>query len=1052
LLDALLGGIVILLAFLLAAYPARNGDVWIHLAAGKLLTQGKYHLGADPFAHTTAGVAWVNHAWLYDLVTYGVYQVADGVGLALFKALLIALLGGVLLRVSAAGRGLWVPALCSALALLAVGLRVPLQPMCVSFVALALTLGFLERGGRRYGQADLSAFAAYWPLFPLFALWANLDAWFLLGPLAVALYGLGSLLRGDRRSASALGLVLLAGLAACLVNPHHVRVFAWPNDLGLSPAAAALAADPLGRELVVSPLGAEFLQAGLALSPGGLAYLALALVGLISFAVNRGGRPWSRLLLWVALLALSLYQWRAIPFFAVVAGPIAALNFQEAALRREAAGHAAVLRSVVSLEVFTALIGVLVLGVAWPGWLQPEPYEPRRLAVEPEPSLQRAAAQVAAWRRNGLLGADALGLNFSLDGAHHFAFFCPEERGFLDSRLPLFPRDVAEDYAVLRQALLGLAEVPPEDWRGVLRRRHINHIIVYENETGRLHPALSLLYRHPEEWPLLYEDGRTVIFGWRDPERPQSSDAFAGLRLDLDWAAFHPADDKKAPKSWPGRPPRPPAWFDPFVKSRPARSLNRDEAAVYLLQFDTLALGAGFRHGQAFDGACAGGLVGAASLGTTGAALDLPLRLRLAGMFPTLPGPGQKGGPAPMDALAQHLLENSALAREDAPTGLLLLAVRAARRALHETPDDPTCYVILGEAYLRLTAHTSERAWTKAMPLLRRLRQVQASAAFNQALLIKPDHLLAHARLASLYGEMGYADLRLKHLKEVPKLSRAEGPHRGESAAQFEARLAPVEEEVKRLEEAVRRLTDVYEANAMYLKVIDRANAALEKGLAGKALDVLLGADFAAFDAPGMRRELELLLATGRVREVREWMDPEQKAVLGTTNFAFLQAQMKAATGDYDAADADLVEVADASKEMARGPFSGLTARTGIAVGTTALVLDGPLATRSLVEGLALAAQWRRTLIFSYSLAGILMQQGDVTVLRSLLALEAGETARAEALLREALALSGSDAAVASGAGLDFPTRPIARQVLGWLAPPHGVPPVTPRGASEPLP
>ena len=197
------------------------------------------------------------------------------------------------------------------------------------------------------------------------------------------------------------------------------------------------------------------MQAGLALSPGGIAYFALALLGLISFAANRAGRPWPRLLLWAALLALSLYQWCAIPLFAVVAGPVLALNFQEAARRREAAGHASLLRSVVSLEVFTVLVGVLVLVVAWPGWSQPAPYEPRRLAVEPEPSLQRAAAQIAEWRRDGLLGADSLGLNLSFDAAHDFAFFCPEEKGFLDVRLPLFPRDVAEDYAAVRQAFLG---------------------------------------------------------------------------------------------------------------------------------------------------------------------------------------------------------------------------------------------------------------------------------------------------------------------------------------------------------------------------------------------------------------------------------------------------------------------------------------------------------------------------------------------------------------------------------------------------------------------
>ena len=43
-----------------------------------------------------------------------------------------------------------------------------------------LTLYLIEKGG-----------ALRWLLVPLFALWANLDAWFILGPGLVGLYALG---------------------------------------------------------------------------------------------------------------------------------------------------------------------------------------------------------------------------------------------------------------------------------------------------------------------------------------------------------------------------------------------------------------------------------------------------------------------------------------------------------------------------------------------------------------------------------------------------------------------------------------------------------------------------------------------------------------------------------------------------------------------------------------------------------------------------------------------------------------------------------------------
>src|SRR6516162_3126093 len=57
-LDALLAMAVLALAFLLASFVARNNDLWQHLAAGRLLTQGQYTFGVNPFTYTTADTYW----------------------------------------------------------------------------------------------------------------------------------------------------------------------------------------------------------------------------------------------------------------------------------------------------------------------------------------------------------------------------------------------------------------------------------------------------------------------------------------------------------------------------------------------------------------------------------------------------------------------------------------------------------------------------------------------------------------------------------------------------------------------------------------------------------------------------------------------------------------------------------------------------------------------------------------------------------------------------------------------------------------------------------
>src|SRR5439155_20851779 len=116
---------------------------------------------------------------------------------------------------------------------------------------------------------------------------ANLDEWFVLGPLTVGLYALGQALQSkstEQRAAAgsprpgevrALGVMFVAGLAVCLLNPHHVFVFALPSGLGFSATADALKKDLVLRETFPLPLQEPFLPGRL--SVAGLAYFPLIL-------------------------------------------------------------------------------------------------------------------------------------------------------------------------------------------------------------------------------------------------------------------------------------------------------------------------------------------------------------------------------------------------------------------------------------------------------------------------------------------------------------------------------------------------------------------------------------------------------------------------------------------------------------------------------------------------------------------------------------------------------------------------------------------------------
>jgi hypothetical protein len=1034
--DLLLAVFAVALAFLTASTPARNSDLWLHLATGRALADGSYRFHGDPFGQNAT--AWVAHSWLYDLLSYGVYDRLGGGILVFLKAALAALLAALLVRLGSRERGLAWPAVCTALAVLALCGRLLLQPALVSAVLLAVTLFLLDRARRgRTARDRLSWLRAYGPICLLFALWANLDDWFVLGPVTVALYLLGEVVSvighgSDRKEADLSGLTLLlgAGLLACLVNPFHVRVFALPAELGLSATAQALEQDPVLQGLFVSPFEGAYFRAGVAWSVPGVAYLALVLFGALSFAGSRDAwRSW-RLPVWLGLFGLSAWSVRAVPFFAVAAGPILALNLQDLTSRLHTVGPrrdellwARLGRAVAML----LLLGLLV--AAWPGWLQGAPYEMRRWAVVADPSVRAAAEQLALWRRDGLLGMNQRAFHFAPETANYFAWFCPTEKGIVDARLNVSAAEAA-DYVTVRRALLGHSSVRL-DWRQILEDRQVNHLVLFDSNAERLQRVYRRLVQNENEWPLLLLTGRTAVFSWVDPQHPATT-SVADVRRRLDRAAYHPAENEKAPAEWPGRGPQPSSWWQAFVSSRPDGSADRGEAALRLVHFDALL---GADRAEQRRGWEASRIAAAVGLGGP----SLPARLRqVLDLFNAVVSffiPTDRNVP-PVEAGPLRLRGNYFLSQDDAPPELLWLAIRAARRALHANPDDAHAYLILGEAYLRLSGNTRERVWSNRLPFLSRLRGVQASAALNQALLRQPDLIAAHAALVTLYHRQGQWDLRLHHLREVLRLTQAQGRLPGERIAEWDERLSHLKESVRTLGEDLKRIQDHFEVNAANLSVLDRAQFAREHGLAEKALDMLLAADVASFGRKGARLELSLLLTVGRLREVREWMVPEQQELLGEEDYRLLRLQLAAACGDYARADAELAALQRLIEPAIHFQTVEVSIRQALALALGKWLLDARLENQSLVQRAAVLSNRGPLLGFIQELMGRLRKGADLTVLRGLLALERGDTAEAERWFRNARDVyQMTPAPFVEGAG--FGGNPVAHHFVDRLSRPQ---------------
>ncbi len=74
---------------LLCIYPLSDFDTFWHLANGRAMAYSGHIVDREIFSYTAAGTVFNNHAWLAQLIFYGVVALAGLPGLTLFKAVIV---------------------------------------------------------------------------------------------------------------------------------------------------------------------------------------------------------------------------------------------------------------------------------------------------------------------------------------------------------------------------------------------------------------------------------------------------------------------------------------------------------------------------------------------------------------------------------------------------------------------------------------------------------------------------------------------------------------------------------------------------------------------------------------------------------------------------------------------------------------------------------------------------------------------------------------------------------------------------------------------------
>src|SRR5579875_2651666 len=934
-LDGMLFVVVLLFAFLIASFPVTNSDFFRHAAIGRLLAEGRYQFWVDPFVYTAGDAYFVNHSWLFDLLMYRLYSLpASGALIVIFKALLITVLAAVLLGASRrTGQSLWIPAVCTALAILVASPRfaLVLQSTCLSFLFLGLTIFIVSKGETRL----------WWLLPPLFALWVNCDSWFFLGPLTVGLYLVGGLIHQPEapartfRSGAAAWLVLLVGIAACLINPHQVRAFTLPPEFGLTATGNLLENDPQFHLLFLSPLSKDYYKPFSGLSVAGLAYWPLLLLGLASFVFLFKRVPWPRLLVWTGFALMSLYNWRAIPFFAIVAGPITALNWLDFAAGR--LGRALLLPLSPSGtgrdkggagrnwslggRVVTLLLGLALLIVTVPGWLQKSQPAFHRTgwSVLVDPTLQAMAQTIRGWREAGQLPEEPNWFNMYAEIANYLAWFAPGERAFLDPSLPSF-RAATEDYLAIRQGLEQETErdlaVLKTDWRKILHDRHVRFWIFDALNTRADLTARLILFLQSEEWVLCHLGGRIAIFAWRDPQQPASSPS-PQLALDLKRSAFgtnaEPAPshgvEPALPRNWWQ------ACWEAWRRPDPPLTSDRDSLAFYDFRYQYVELPREiYKYSRTWQGAVAAGAIASSLLHgpVPHSLLALSWSCTYNDLFP--PGAVQPlRRPLPSEQPALQARENYVNGQFLEPPSLYL-AVRAARRALRANPEDELTYLRLGQVYQHLRNLPQEGQLRTLPPQLSlqwldAIRRTQMAAALQNCLRLQPDDdkaAQAHEALYRLYyHDLGYIDAAVQHLHEALEKRKASGPITGLAPEQYTQMLDQMSAHLTRLENELERRRNRYEVNTAGKSGLEKVKAALREGLSETALTELEQEASVELDAsivPLVKMVTGVVLDLGRLDKARELL-PDLEGQPVKPEDLELYLRLAAARGDYAEAD-----------------------------------------------------------------------------------------------------------------------------------------------------
>lgn len=489
---ALLVFVFLLLIFTVAARQIVDPDFWWHLKTGQHLVDTRSIPHTDIFSTEFFGKEWITHEWLSEILIYLVYRGLGFGGLIVVFALTITTGFTIAYRRCAGKVGH--PFVSGAALLLGALAAAPtwgVRPQVFSFLFASIFLILLDDYQTPAGdsQSNLKKHSIWW-LVPLMVLWVNMHAGFAVGIVLILLVIIGIALdtvvsaggsfRALWQSVRRPCLVLIACIAAVLLNPSGARLYSYPFETLTSHAMMKYIDEwrsPDFHELMFQPL----------------ALLILAVLG--ALALSRKRIRLSQLLLLLATGWAALRSGRNVPFFVLVAMPLLAehawdwLTSQRwgqwlSAPEKREVGAEATLKIV--LNVLLLVAAPLTLAT----WRVQQSVA-NQTAVE---AGSFPAAAVEFMRTHSI--PQPVFNEYGWGG--YLIWKLPDYRVYIDGRADVYGDAFIEEFLATHAG--------ETNWKESLNKHDVRTVLIKPDT------ALASLLRQEHEWRKVFEDGQAVIF------------------------------------------------------------------------------------------------------------------------------------------------------------------------------------------------------------------------------------------------------------------------------------------------------------------------------------------------------------------------------------------------------------------------------------------------------------------------------------------------------------------------------------------------------------